>query len=111
MQRYRPALVVATMTAFFGIVLAVGGPARADSGDELYLETLKANNLSCGQTVFECPQGDDTMIAIGHQICTQLGANSKRSIASLLAKSKPGLDPMQATVLVVAAETAYCPKN
>ncbi len=107
MQRFCLALVAAGLAVF----LSVAGPARADSGDQLYLETLKANNLACGQSVFDCPQGDDTMISIGHQICNQLGANSKRSIASLLSKSKPGLDPMQATVLVVAAETAYCPKN
>jgi hypothetical protein len=51
------------------------------------------------------------MIAVGHQICTQLKANSRRSIASLIAKNRPGIQPQQAITLVVAAETAYCPKD
>jgi hypothetical protein len=102
------ALVAACFSA---VSLGVAGPAHADAGDAQYLELLKANNLACGQSAFDCPNGDDSMIAVGHQICTQLKANSKRSIASLIVKNKPGIQPEQATILVVAAETAYCPKD
>jgi hypothetical protein len=107
-QRISLAVVVACFSAVF---LTVAGPARADANDQQYLDLLKANNLACGQSAFECPLGDDSMISVGHQICTQLKANSKRSIASLIVKNKPGVDPQQATMLVLAAETAYCPKD
>ena len=102
---------VAVVVAFSSVMLAVPGPAHADGNDQQFLDLLKANSLACGQSVFDCPQGDASMIAVGHQICTQLKANSKRSIASLLAQNKPGLQPQQAVVLVMASETAYCPKN
>ena len=92
-------------------MLGVAAPAHAEGNDQQFLDLLKANNLACGQTVFDCPEGDASMIAVGHQICTQLKANSKRSIASLIAKNRPGIQPQQAITLVVAAETAYCPKD
>ena len=92
-------------------MFAVAAPAHAEGNDQQFLDLLKANNLACGQSAFDCPQGDASMIAVGHQICTQLKANSKRSIASLIAKNRPGIQPQQAITLVVAAETAYCPKD
>jgi hypothetical protein len=107
MQRIWATVIVACSS----VMLAVAGPARAEGNDQQYLDLLKANNLACGQTAFECPLGDASMIAVGHQICTQLKANSKRSIASLITKNKPGVEPQQAITLVLAAETAYCPKD
>jgi hypothetical protein len=107
MQRIWAAVIVACAS----VMLVVAGPARADGNDQQFLDLLKANNLACGQSAFDCPQGDASMIAVGHQICTQLKANSKRSIASLIAQNKPGIQPQQAVVLVMAAETAYCPKD
>ena len=107
MQRIWAAVIVAGSS----VMLAVSGPARADGNDQQFLDVLKANNLACGQSAFDCPQGDASMIAVGHQICTQLKANSRRSIASLIAQNKPGIQPQQAVVLVMAAETAYCPKD
>jgi hypothetical protein len=106
-QRIWAAVIVACSS----VMLAVAGPARADGNDQQFLDLLKANNLACGQTAFDCPLGDASMIAVGHQICTQLKANSRRSIANLIAKNKPGVQPQQAVTLVVAAETAYCPKD
>jgi hypothetical protein len=99
------------MVACSSVTLAVAAPAHAEGNDQQFLDLLKANNLACGQTAFECPEGDASMIAVGHQICTQLKANSRRSIASLIAKNRPGIQPQQAITLVVAAETAYCPKD
>jgi uncharacterized protein DUF732 len=107
MQRIWATVIVACSS----VMLTVAGPARAEGNDQQYLDLLKANNLACGQTAFECPLGDASMIAVGHQICTQLKANSKRSIASLITKNKPGVDPQQAITLVLAASTAYCPKD
>ncbi|MDT5069228.1 MAG: hypothetical protein QOK02_5383 [Mycobacterium sp.] len=107
MQRIWATVIVACSS----VMLAVAGPARAEGNDQQYLDLLKANNLACGQTAFECPLGDASMIAVGHQICTQLKANSKRSIASLITKNRPGVQPEQAITLVLAAETAYCPKD
>jgi hypothetical protein len=107
MQRIWATVVVACSS----VMLAVAGPAGAEGNDQQYLDLLKANNLACGQTAFECPLGDASMIAVGHQICTQLKANSKRSIASLITKNRPGVQPEQAITLVLAAETAYCPKD
>ena len=107
MQRIWAAVIVACSSVMF----AVAAPAHAEGNDQQFLDLLKANNLACGQTVFDCPEGDASMIAVGHQICTQLKANSKRSIASLIAKNRPGIQPQQAITLVVAAETAYCPKD
>jgi hypothetical protein len=92
-------------------MLVVAAPARADGNDQQFLDLLKANNLACGQSAFDCPEGDASMISVGHQICAQLKANSKRSIANLIAMNKPGVSPQQAITLVVAAETAYCPKD
>jgi hypothetical protein len=106
-QRFCLAMVVACSAVWF----AVAGPARADAGDQQYLEQLKANDLSCGQTAFECPQGDDSMIAVAHAICRQLhGGNSARSLATQLIRSMPTLQPDQAAKVVQAAETAYCPR-
>jgi hypothetical protein len=92
--------------------LAVASPARADVGadDQQYLDLLTANGLACGQTAFECPFGDASMIAVGHAICRQLhGGNSVRSLGTQIVRSRPGVQPQQAATLVVAAQTAYCP--
>ena len=108
MQRYFLAIVVACSAALF----TFAGPAHADAGDQSYLDVLKANDLSCGQTAFACPQGDDSMIAVAHQICRQeRGGNSARSLVTQLIRNVPTLQPDQAAKLVIAAETAYCPRN
>jgi uncharacterized protein DUF732 len=92
--------------------LAVAGPARADSTDQHYLDLLKSSGLSCDQNVFDCPDGDASMISIGHQICRQLhGGNSARSLSSTIVRSRPSVQPDQAVKLVVAAQTAYCPTD
>ena len=107
MQRYFLAVAVACSAGW----LAFAGAAHADAGDQQYLDQLKANDLSCGQTAFACPQGDDSMIAVAHQICRQLhGGNSARSLATQLIRNVPTLQPAQAAKLVIAAQTAYCPR-
>jgi hypothetical protein len=107
-QRFCLAIVVACSAVF----LAVAGPARADSNDQQYLALLKTAGLSCEQAVFDCPQGDDSMISFGHQICRQLHAgNSARSLGSLIVRSRPSVQPDQAVKLVVASQTAYCPQD
>ena len=107
MQRSRLAIVVVSVV----VSLATAGPAQADANDQQYLDLLKANGLACGESAFDCPQGDDSMIMVGHQICTQLKANSKRSIAALIIQNKPGVQPQQAAALVAAAESSYCPRG
>ena len=101
---------VAIVVAASAMSLAIASPARADANDQRYLDLLDANGLACGQTAFECPMGDDSMIGVGHAICRQLhGGNSVRSIGTQIVRSRPGVLPEQAAKLVVAAETAYCP--
>ncbi|MDX1892825.1 DUF732 domain-containing protein [Mycolicibacterium sp. 050158] len=95
------------------VALSIAGmaPARADASDQQYLEILKANDVSCGQTALDCPQGDESMIATAHAICRQLhGGNSARSVGTAIVRSAPGVQPDQAAKLVGAAETAYCPR-
>lgn len=94
------------------VSLAIASPARADvdANDQQYLDLLTANGLSCDQAAFGCPAGDDSMIAIAHQICRQLhGGNSARSVGTQIVRSRPGVQPQQAATLVAAAETVYCP--
>jgi hypothetical protein len=107
-QRFWMAIVVACSA----VVFAAAGPARADIGDQQYLDLLKTSGLSCDQNVFDCPDGDASMISLGHQICRQLhGGNSARSLSSQIVRSKPSVQPDQAVKLVVAAKTAYCPED
>lgn len=101
---------VAIAVAVSALLLSVAGPASADSNDQRYLQVLAANGLGCGQGAFECIQGDDDMIQVGHSICRQMhGGNSKLSIAQQITRSKPTLPPAQAVLLVSAAAAAYCP--
>lgn len=94
------------------MVFAVAGPARADTGDQQYLDLLKSSGLSCDQNVFSCPDGDASMISFGHQICRQLhGGNSARSLSTVIVRSQPSVQPDQAVKLVVAAKAAYCPED
>ncbi len=105
-------IFVGVMVALSAVSLSVAGPARADANDQHYLDVLNANGLGCSQAAFECPQGDDSMIGIGHAICRQLhGGNSERAIGAQIVRSRPGVQPDQAAKLVIAAEAAYCPKD
>lgn len=107
MQRFS----LAVMLICSAVSIAVASPARADANDQQYLEILKANDVSCGQTALDCPQGDESMIATARAICRQLhGGNSARSVGTAIVRSAPGVQPDQAAKLVGAAETAYCPR-
>jgi hypothetical protein len=105
-------IFVAVVVAMSPVSLAVAGSAHADANDQQYLNVLNANGLGCAQALFQCPQGDDSMIGIGHAICRQLhGGNSERAIGAQIVRSRPGVQPDQAARLVIAAEAAYCPKD
>jgi hypothetical protein len=101
---------VAIVIGVSAVSLATAGPAYADPNDQHFLEVLAANGLGCGQGAFDCTQGDDDMIQVGHSICRQMhGGNSKLSIEQQIIRRKPNLQSTQAVVLVTAAEAAYCP--
>lgn len=103
---------MAIVVACWAVALPLAGPARADTGDQQYLDLLKSMGLSCDQNVFSCPDGDATLISFGRQICRQLhGGNSARSLSTMIVRSQPTVQTDQAVKLVAAAKTAYCPED
>lgn len=96
-----------------GLLLAAGvlsAPAAyADTIDQQYLDTLATYQLGCGQGAFDCPDGDSTMIQMGHAICHELDTRTELSVAAQIMRSKAGFGHDQATELMGAAEQSYCP--
>ena len=89
--------------------LVVAAPAHADSNDNLYIDTLTTAGVGCNHG-FDCDNGNQTMVQIGHAICKELDdGRAAVSVEAQIMRSKPGFGSDQAAALVGAAEQFYCP--
>lgn len=99
------------MKTLGGLILALllAPAAHADSGDQQYLDTLTTQGVGCNHG-FDCPDGDQTMIEIGHAICKEiLSGTPDVSVEAQIMRKKPGFGSDQAASLVGTAEQFYCP--
>jgi hypothetical protein len=95
-----------------GLLLAAvlfAAPAHADSSDQSYIDTLTTSGVGCHHG-FDCADGDQTMVQIGHAICKELDSGrTDVSVEAQIMRSKPGFGSDQAAALVAAAQQFYCP--
>jgi hypothetical protein len=105
--------MLAAMRLLAGLALVamlLAAPAHANSGDQQYLDTLTTYQLGCRQGAFDCPDGDSTMIQMGHAICHELlGGRTEVSVAAQVMRTKAGFGRDQAIELISTAEQSYCP--
>lgn len=87
-----------------GVVGIAAAPmANADPADDQYLQTLRTRGL--GWT------NDQTMINVGHAVCTDFGGGDTAAQTIGDVKKSLGVSSGGANIIVGAAVAAYCPEN
>lgn len=96
--------VAVVVAGVVGIVTAAP-IANADPADDQYLQTLKTRGIGWAAGA------DQTMINIGHAVCTDFdgGDTAAQTIGDV--KKSVGLSSGGASIIVGAAVAAYCPQN
>ncbi len=85
------------------VALATAPIASADPADDQYLQTLRLRGL--GWT------NDQTMINIGHAVCTDFGGGDTAAQTISDVKKSLQISSGGANIIVGAAIAAYCPEN
>lgn len=96
----------APLAAVLGGIAVLAAPiANADSSDDAYLQTLKDKGITWPSS------GDQTMVQIGHAVCTDWSHGF--TFEQTFADAKQGLPQLQDTSLAKimgAATGVYCPQ-
>lgn len=102
----KPARLTGSLAAVLGGIAVIAAPlANADSADDAYLQTLKDKGITWPSG------GDQTMVQIGHAVCTDWSKGM--TFEQTLADAKSGMPQLADTSLakIMGASTGvYCPQ-